>query len=296
MQATKFICDFRKAAFFILIAFFAVPLIAQEAGQKTFKSAQEATTALVMAAKNNDEQAILEILGADGKKIITSGDAKADAEDRANFIARYEEMHRLMKEPDGTTTLYVGSENWPAPIPLTEKNGAWYFDTQVAKREILYRRIGRNEISTIGVCKELAAAEKEYYSMRKQYAQKLVSSTGQQDGLYWKVASGQPKSPIGPRVAMADDESTSATPFRGYYFHALTPQGASGSFAFIAYPAEYRSSGVMTFVVDDKGVVYRKDLGKETPTVAKAMKEYDPNSSWHQAEDRSTEAASGETK
>jgi hypothetical protein len=293
MSAMRFVCDFRKAASFLFIAFLAVPVIPQEAGQKTFKSAQEATSALVMAAKNNDEQAILEILGADGKKIITSGDAKADAEDRANFIARYEEMHRLMKEPDGTTTLYVGSENWPAPIPLAEKNGAWYFDTQVAKKEILYRRIGRNEISTIGVCKELAAAEKEYYSAHKQYAQRIVSSTGQKDGLYWKVTAGQPKSPVGPLVAMADDEGPSATPYRGYYFHALTPQGAgaSSSFAFIAYPANYRSSGVMTFVVDDKGIVYRKDLGKETPTVAKAMKEYNPDSTWKQDEDQQEEAA-----
>lgn len=302
---------FRLAAVFFLVGFFVVPMIAQEAGQKTFSSAQDASNALMMAAKSNNEKALLEILGPDSKQIVASGDLTEDTEDRANFVQRYEQMHRLVKEPDGTTTLYVGPENWPMPIPLVENNNAWYFDTQSAKREILYRRIGRNEISTIRVCKELVAAEKEYYGEHNsQYAEKIVSDTGRRDGLYWQATAGQAHSPIGPLVASAADDGPSPTAYRGYYYHILTRQGANApsgardyivngkmteGFAFVAYPAEYRSSGVMTFIVEKDGVVYRKDLGKNTSVLAKAMKEYDPDSSWKKDEDQQ-EGTAGEQK
>src|SRR5580698_8239586 len=141
-----------------------VPLssVAQQSGQKTFLSAEDASNALVTAAQSNDEKAMLDILGPDGKHIVSSGDDAEDVRSRANFVQKYQQMHRLVKEPDGTTTLYIGAENWPTPIPLVNKGATWYFDTEAGKQEILYRRIGRNEMSSIRVCQELAAAEKEY--------------------------------------------------------------------------------------------------------------------------------------
>jgi len=289
----------------LLAACFAIGARAQQRGQKTFSSAEEASKALVTAAENNDEKAMLEILGPDGKDIVSSGDTVEDAEDRANFARRYEQMHRLVKEPDGTTTLYIGAENWPTPIPLVSKGNAWYFDTDAGKKEILYRRVGRNEMSAIRVCEELVAAQKEYYAQQNQYAQKIYSDNGQRNGLYWKAAAGEPESPIGPLVAAAVAEGyagareTAPIPYRGYHYHILTRQGKNApggaknyivngkmveGFAFVAYPAQYRSSGVMTFVVDQDGVVHEKDLGKKTEVLAKAMKEFNPDSTWQKVE------------
>ena len=289
----------------------------QQPGQKTFSSAEEASQALVAAAQNNDEKAMLDILGPDGRQIVSSGDETEDAQSRANFVQRYQEMHRLVVEPDGTTTLYIGAKNWPTPIPLVNKGNLWYFDTDAGKKEILYRRIGQNEISTIRICQELVAAEKEFYSTQhNEYAQTIFSNEGQHNGLYWKAADGEPQSPIGPLVASAITEgyaksrNGAPTPYRGYYYHILTRQGENGpggaknyivnsqmteGFAFVAYPAEYRSSGVMTFIVNEDGVVYQKDLGKETDVLAKAMNEYDPDSSWQKAEEQPVDTA-GEQK
>jgi DUF2950 family protein len=297
----------------LLAGGFPVRSVGQQQGQKTFSSPENAINALVTAAQNNDEEAMLDVLGPDGKQIVSSGDATEDANSRANFVQRYQEMHRLVKEPDGTLILYVGARNWPAPIPLVNKGNSWYFDTDAGKKEILYRRIGRNELSTIRVCQELVAAEKEYHSAEHaEYAQKIFSDEGQHNGLYWKVAEGEPQSPIGPLVASAVAEgyvkgqAGPPTPYRGYYYHILTRQGKDApggaksyivngkmieGFAFVAYPAEYRSSGVMTFIVDVDGVVYQKDLGKKTEVLAKAMKEYNPDSSWQKTEEQEEMAA-----
>jgi hypothetical protein len=285
---------------------------AQQPGQKTFSSAEEASNALLAAAQSNDEKVMLEILGPDGKQIVSSGDETEDAESRANFVKRYQEMHRLVKEPDGTTVLYIGAHNWPAPIPLVNKGNSWYFDTEAGRKEILYRRIGRNELSAIRVCQELAAAQKEYSAQYKEYAQKIFSDEGQHNGLYWKAADGEPQSPIGPLVALAVAKGYAkslqgaTTPYRGYYYHLLTRQGKNGpggaksyvingkmteGFAFVAYPAEYRSSGVMTFIVTEDGVVYQKDLGRKTDVLAAAMKEYNPNPGWQKAEEQQQETA-----
>jgi len=286
--------------------------VAQQPSQKTFSSAEDASSALVAAAQSNDEKAMLNILGPDGKQIVSSGDDAEDAQSRANFVQKYQEMHRLMKEPDGTTTLYIGAENWPTPIPLVNKGTAWYFDTDAGKQEILFRRIGRNEMSTIHVCQELVAAEKEYSAQHSEYAQKIFSDEGQHNGLYWKSADSQAQSPIGPLVATAfvegaNNRDSAPTPYRGYYYRILTregknaPSGAksyiqngkmTAGFAFVAYPAEYRSSGVMTFIVTDDGVVYQKDLGKKTDALAKAMKEYNPDSKWQKAVEQPNETAS----
>ncbi len=178
--------------------------MAQQPGQKTFSSAEDACNALVTAAQNNDEKAMLEILGRYGKQIVSSGDETEDANSRANFVQRYREMHRLVNEPDGTTVLYIGANNWPMPIPLVRKGNSWYFDTAAGKKDILYRRIGRNELSAIRICQELVAAQKEFHSMQhNEYARKIFSDEGQHDGLYWKSTDGEPKSPIGPLVASA---------------------------------------------------------------------------------------------
>lgn len=289
---------------------------AQQPGQKTFASAEEATHALVAATKNSDAKAMLEILGRDGKQIVSSGDEAEDAKTRENFVERYQEMHRLVKEPDGTTILYIGAHNWPTPIPLMNKGHSWYFDTEMGKKEILYRRIGRNELSAIRVCQELAASEKEYSAQHGEYAQKIFSDEGQHDGLYWKSANGEPQSPIGPLVASAvagsfaqsQGQGSTPTPYRGYYFHALTGEGKNGAksylvsgkmtagFAFVAYPAEYRSSGVMTFIVNQDGVVYEKDLGPKTEVTAKAMKGYEAKAGWKKSEEQMEEAANEPAK
>ncbi len=190
------------ALIILLTGFIPARSLAQQQGQKTFSSPEEAAKAIVAAAQSNDEKAMLEILGPDGKEIVSSGDETEDAQNRANFVQKYQQMHRLVKEPDGMTMLYIGAENWPTPIPLVKKGNSWYFDTGMGKKEILYRRVGRNELSAIRVCQELAAAQKEYYSMQhNEYAQKIFSDEGQHNGLYWKAAGSEPQSPIGPLVA-----------------------------------------------------------------------------------------------
>jgi hypothetical protein len=286
--------------------------LAQQPGQKTFASAEEASNALVTAVENNDEKATLELLGADGKEIVSSGDETEDAHSRAEFVQAYREMHRLAREPDGTTTLYIGAKNWPTPIPLVHKGHSWYFDTDAGKMEILFRRIGRNEISAIRICRELAAAEEDFHHTQPQYAERILSNAGTHNGLYWPAAAGDTQSPIGPLVASAVTEGYAdngreivKTPYRGYYFHVMKGQGAHApggeksyivngkmteGFAFVAYPAQYRSSGVMTFIVGSDGSVFQKDLGKDTAVAAKAMKQFDPDATWHRADEAQAEA------
>jgi len=305
--------EFAALAMFIAIGFPSRSW-AQQASQKTFSSAEDATDALVAAAQNNDENRLTEILGPNGKSLVKSGDDIEDTTDRSTFVEKYQQMHRLVKEPDGTTTLYIGDENWPMPIPLANNGRVWYFDTAAGKKEILYRRVGRNEISTIRVCEELVAAQEEYYSAHNnEYAQKILSDEGQQDGLYWKADNGQPQSPIGPLVAQAVAEGYTpghdgapSTPYRGYFYRLLLRQGPSapggtksyvidgkmtGGFAFIAYPAEYKTSGVMTFIVGSDGVVYRKDIGPNTVTLARDLKSFNPDATWKRDEDQQEETA-----
>jgi hypothetical protein len=305
------------AVVFILLACFPGAAKAQQKDQKTFASPEEASSAFVAAIKSNDEAAMLQILGPDGKEIISSGDPKEDADHRKNFATRYDQMHRFVAEPDGTTTLYIGAENWPCPIPLVKKGSAWYYDTAAGKQEILYRRVGQNEMSAIRVSQELAAAENEYFAQNKnEYAQKFTSDEGQQNGLYWKSTDSKSESPVGPLVANASMPNgpaknlhTPPAPFHGYYFRILTRQGKhapggasdylvggkmTGGFAFVAFPAEYRNSGVMTFIVSKDGAVYQKDLGPHTESAAKSMKAYDPDSSWQKLEKMNEQSASAQ--
>jgi hypothetical protein len=283
---------------------------AQQAGQKTFPSAEDASQALFAAAQSGDKSALLEILGPAGAPIVSSTDDVQDNNSREQFVAKYQQMHRLARQPDGTTTLYVGAENWPVPLPLVSKGGAWYFDTEAAAKEILFRRIGKNEFAAMEVLGALIDAENDYYSESRdgkpqQYAQKFASDEGKHNGLYWKTSEGEPVSPAGPLVAYATGEgygkkeAEGPSPFHGYYYRILTAQGKSvhggarsyivngdmtGGFALLAYPADYRSSGVMTFIVGQDGVIYQKDLGPKTAELASAIKEYSPDKTWHKAE------------
>jgi Protein of unknown function (DUF2950) len=285
------------------------PTFAQEKGQRTFASAEDAGRALFDAMQLQDEKAPLGILGPAGKELISSGDPTEDSDARAGFVVKYQEMHRFVTEPDGAVTLVVGAENWPFPIPLVNHQGKWYFDTDAGKDEIIFRRIGKNEIAAMDACRELVEAQKQYFvrppvNQPKQFAQKLVSDEGRHNGLYWHGASDEFDSPINPLIAYArqnlpTDQVGEHVPFNGYMFRILTSQGphAPGGakdyiidgkmvagFAFVAYPVEYRSSGVLTFIVDESGTVYEKDLGPNTTKVAEAMTAYDPDSTWHKVE------------
>jgi hypothetical protein len=285
------------------------PIFAQEAGQQTFASAEDAGRALYDAMEAQDEQAPLSILGPAGKDVLLSGDPEEDLNARVGFVVKYQEMHRFVTEANGTVSLIVGAENWPFPIPLVNNHGMWFFDTAAGKQEIVFRRIGINEISAMDACRELVEAQKQYFARRpgdlpKQFAQKLVSDEGQHNGLYWHGADDEFNSPINPLIAYArqnlpQDQVGEHVPFNGYMFRILTSQGphASGGaknyivdgkmsagFAFVAYPVEYGSSGVMTFIVDESGTIYEKDLGPDTTKLARAMAVYEPDSTWHKVE------------
>ena len=301
---------FHQIAASVLFAVFSgtslTPTFAQQSGQRTFASAEDAGSAFLTAMQGPDDEAPLRILGPAGKDVLSSGDPSEDADSRVGFVVKYQEMHRFVKEPNGTVTLVVGAENWPFPIPLVNNHGSWYFDTPAGKDEIVFRRVGKNELSAMDACRELVEAQKEYFArpphdVAKQFAQKLVSNDGQHDGLYWHGAADESDSPINPLIAYAYGKSPNnkvgdQVPFNGYFFRVLTAQGShapggaknyvidgkmSAGFAFVAYPAEYRSSGVMTFIVDQSGAIYEKDLGSDTTKRAEAMTAYDPDSTWH---------------
>ena len=293
----------------LLVSSWFAPAFAQQPGQRTFASPDDAASAFFAAMQKQDDQLTLSILGPAGKDVLSSGDPAEDANARIGFVVKYQEMHRFVTEPNGTLTLIVGAENWPFPIPLVNNRGSWYFDTLAGKEEILLRRIGANEIAAMDACRDLVEAQKEYFArpmgnLSKQFAQRLVSDQGRHNGLYWQDAANEVDSPLNPLIAYAygkslDDQGGDQYPFNGYFFRVLTRQGPhapggaknyvvdgkmTAGFAFVAYPAEYRSSGVMTFIVSESGATYEKDLGPETTKLAEAMTTYDPDSTWHQAQ------------
>jgi hypothetical protein len=269
---------------------------------KTFSSPEEAAAALVAAARNHDEDGMLVILGPDAKDVVVWTDDPEDRKSDADlFVQKYGQMHRLVKEPDNETTLYVGAENWPLPIPLVEINGAWYFDSGLGRREIMFRRIGRNELETVDVLHAMVDAENEYAAQMAdstgvhEYASRFNSEQGRRNGLYWPGSKVPDESPIGPYLAQASFNRSDRKPLNGYFFRILTEQGPkapdgahkftidgkmTGGFAFVAFPAEYRSSGVMTFIVGMHGLVYEKDLGPTTAQIAKTMTSFNPDSTW----------------
>jgi hypothetical protein len=287
------------------------PAFTQQSGEKTFSSPGDAVLAVYNAAKSNDQAAMKTIFGSNASDILQTGDDVADKNIRADFIKRYEQMHRIVIEPDQTATLYIGAENWPMPIPLVKNSsGAWYFDSEAGKKEILYRRVGTNENDAIDTLHALVGAQREYFSeprdgdQTQHYALKFLSDEGKHNGLYWKTSESELGSPIGPLIAEAASEGYTAqqgkpTPYHGYYYRILTKQGAAAKggakdylvngkltrgFAFVAYPAQYRNSGVMTFIVNQDGIVYQKDLGPQTADLAAAMTEYNPDNTWENAD------------
>jgi hypothetical protein len=272
-----------------------------------FASPDDASNALLAAAKSGDQSALLGIFGPDSKDVIYSGDPVQDKNAADLFVTGYGMMHRWRNMTDSAQILLVGPDNFPFPIPLKKNgDGKWFFDTATGRDEVINRRIGRNELAIIEVCGAVADAQAEYFAgphdgeKAKQFAVKFISDPGKQNGLYWKPAEGQPASPLGPMAAFATAEGYTAksdahTAFHGYYFHMLkgqsdkAPGGArdyvvngkmTGGFAFVAYPAEYGNSGVMTFIINQDGVLLQKDLGKTTTETATAMSTFDPDSSW----------------
>jgi hypothetical protein len=264
--------------------------------QKTFASPAAASTALFEAAKAGDQNALMAIFGPDGKEVLFTGDAVQDKNNQQRFLAKYNVMNRWSKNKAGDEILYVGADNYPFPIPLQQNTaGQWSFNTAAGKDEVLARRIGDGELTAIGVLTEIVGAQEEYFNQNHQYAQKFVSDDGQHNGLYWPVADGQHPSPLGSLVdvakALGYSRNEKPQPFNGYYFHILTKQGdkaeggasdyltngkLTGGFAVVAYPATYKDSGIMTFLVGKDGVVYQKDLGDKTAETATAMSEYNP--------------------
>jgi hypothetical protein len=252
---------------------------------KSFPKPSDAAAAFYAAAKRNDDDEMLVILGPEAKEIVEwNDDPNERRELRAMFAQRYEQMHRLVREPDNTVALYVGAENWPMPIPLVKFHGAWYFDPTLGRQEIRYRRIGGNEMAALEVCRTLIDAEKEYQSTAHQYTAKFVSTDGTRDGLYWKTSDDSNRSPIGPYLAHAgiDSGSANSMPFHGYYYRIVTR--GSDSYAILAFPAEYRSSGVMTFLVKPDGTAYEKDFGDQTATASKPPASSEADNSWKKVE------------
>jgi len=285
------------------MVFFATAVPAS--AQKSFKSTEAAVNALVKAARDGDRKAILVVLGQKASDIVSSGDTVADEAAFKRFVAAYDAKHQLTMEGDNKAIMILGQEDFPFPIPLVLEDGMWQFDTDAGLDEILYRRIGRNELDVIETYLAYVDAQNDYAEKDRTgtgsgvYAQRIISSKGKKDGLYWPDAQGNDASPLGEFVAEATAQGYRVgggrTPYHGYYYKILKQQGPAaaggeldyvvhgkmiGGFALVAYPAEYRNSGVMTFIVNHTGVVYQKDLGPRTAELAEKMEEFNPDKTW----------------
>jgi hypothetical protein len=276
------------------------------ARQQRFSTPEEGVQALLEAAQKNDTKALLAVLGPEAKGLVDTGDSVANQTSFERFVKAYEEGHTLAQAGDTKAVLQMGKDEWPFPIPLIKDSAGWRFDTPAGKAELLNRRIGRNELDVIQVCLAYVDAQREYYTRNPmnaallQYASKFVSTQGKRDGLYWETSDNEPPSPLGSMVAQARREgykraAGKPVPYHGYYYKILTGQGTDapdgaydyivrgqmiGGFALVAYPAEYGSSGIMTFIVNHEGVVYEKDLGPNTAATARAMTKFNPDKTW----------------
>ena len=273
-----------------------------------YKTPEEAAAALIVAAKASDRPALMRVLGPGSAEIVSSGDEVADASARKRVVEAYDTKHQVVMEGQDKAVLVIGSEEWPFPIPLVRKDGTWRFDTAAGREEILFRRIGRNELNAIQASLAYVDAQNEYAEKgiggNGVYAQRIVSQPGKKDGLYWPAQSGEDESPLGELAAAASAAGYRAgqqrQPYHGYYFKILTRQGPNapggaldyiargkmiGGFALVAYPAEYRNSGVMTFLVNHQGVVYQKDLGPNTADIASGMTAFNPDGTWQRVTD-----------
>ena len=296
------------AAAVSLIMIAAVPATAAATSQKTFATPAAAVDALIGANRADHTGDLLAILGPDGAKLIHSGDPLADRHGKTRFVAAYDEAHKLELEGDSKAILIIGKNEWPFAIPLIREPTGWRFDTKAGADEILNRRIGRNELVVIETCRAYVRAQREYAAKglgpggSADYAQHFMSKAGQRDGLYWPAKPDEDESPLGPLIASARAAGYSPgtphvkpQPYYGYYFRILTQQGQNapggatnyivnghmtGGFALVAYPATYGDSGIMTFIVNQDGIVYQKNLGPTTPRIAAEITQYDPDQSW----------------
>jgi hypothetical protein len=285
-----------------LAGIMSIPAFAQT-GQKTFDSAEQAAQALIDAAAANNPAAMVQIFGPGGKDIVESGDAAADKDSRAHFVElAHQKMNVEVDADKDRATLVVGPDDWPMPVPIVLEKGKWHFDAVTGRMEILARRIGRNELTSLEVCRAYVEAQMEYASRDRtasgvlQYAQKIISTPGKKDGLYWE---GEPENLVPKAFADASAamlaEGKKPEPYHGYYFRILKAQGPDaeggaldyvvkgkmiGGFALIAYPSEYGVSGIKTFIVSHTGKVYQKDLGAASGTLARQMTRYNPDKTW----------------
>jgi hypothetical protein len=285
---------------------------------KTYDTPQAAVEALVSALRAGDAEQLKAVLGPGSEEVLSSGDEVADAAGRAEFLRLYDEKHALEQQDEATAMLDVGATEWPLPIPIVKGEKGWSFDTEAGKDEMLSRRIGRNELAAIQVCLAIADAQREYVAGNfaggdvPEYAQKLRSSPGKRDGLYWPTEAGQPESPMGDLVAAATEEGYALKggeegprPYHGYYYRLLTAQGPAapggemeylaqgkliGGFAVVAWPAEYGNSGLKTFMVSHQGVVYEKDMGEGTDALARTMTVFNPDGTWQKSDAAEAEA------
>jgi hypothetical protein len=279
--------------------------------QQSFASPGEAVQALVAAAKVEDMDALAAILGPDGRNLISSGDPVADKEGRARFVRAYEQSNKLERPTETKAVLVIGQDEWPLPIPVIREGDVWRFDTAAGKEEILNRRIGRNELNAMQVCLAYVDAQREYARVTREgdslltYAMKFRSDEGKRNGLYWPTKEGEDPSPLGVLAANARAEGYTReasggkpTPYHGYLYRILTAQGSDapggaydyvvkgrmiGGFALVAYPVQYGVSGIMTFIVNHQGIVYEKDLGQDTESIARAILTYNPDQTWKKA-------------
>jgi len=290
---------------------FIAPTESFAAAQQSFKSPQAGVTALIKAVKANNKSALRAIFGPQGNKLLSSGDAVADAHSRVVFSKAYDEANKIVLEGEAQATLVIGKDEWSMPIPLVKYADGWRFDTVKGEDEILKRRIGRNELETMQVCLAIVDAEREYAARHLDhdgvpvYTSRFTSSQGKRDGLYWPTNTNEAPSPLGALLAAAADEGYARPgmlqrkPYHGYYYRILTAQGENapdgardylikgkmiGGFAVIAYPAGYGASGVMSFLVNHDGVIYEKDLGQNTQTTAAAITTFNPEKGWRKTE------------
>jgi hypothetical protein len=302
LRPYRFPCVLPLAALAVTTVFLTVATGAL--AQERYRSPEEAVAALVDAVRTDAPQQMMRVLGPGSDEILRSGDPVDDAATRRRFLDAFGATHQILPDGEDQAVLIVGEERWPFPIRLVRLNNTWRFDAQRASSEIVYRRIGRNEMSAIDACGVYVAAQKEYaekgFAGKGVYARRFISRPGERDGLYWPAPSGEDESPLGEFATSAVEQGYSVegkrwAPYQGYYYKILTRQGPNapggevdymvsgemvGGFALVAYPARYRRSGLMTFLVNQQGTIYEKDLGLRTTDIGMEMTSFDPDSTW----------------